>query len=374
MQRIGILTGGGDCPGLNAVIRAVVKTSINVYSMESIGFRDGFCGLVFGRFLRLHYDDVSNILTRGGTILGMSRRDSYFRIANSKSRARGIDRTARARRVFRKEGLSCLIAIGGEGTLTVANHLNENGIPVIGVPKTIDNDVPGTERTFGFDSALAVATEAIDRLHTTAESHHRVMIVEVMGRHAGWLALNAGVAGGGDVILLPEFPFSWTEVCRVVRARARRGRRFSIIVAAEGARPKDGTLVYRNLEDGLKRRTLGGIGEVIAREIEKRTGLESREVVLGYLQRGGSPTAFDRTLATRFGHAAARLAAAGETGVITAWREGGVVTVPLREVAKAGSRPVPPDHPLLETAVGVGTSFGIPPGTSFGIAEVKARS
>ncbi len=357
-RRIGILTGGGDCPGLNAVIRAVVKTAINVFGMEVVGFLDGYRGLVTDRIQKLHYDDVSNILTRGGTILGMSRRDSYFRIAGSEGGYEGPDRTAHARKIFRRHGLSSLICLGGEGTLAVANHLNRAGIPIIGVPKTIDNDVPLTDQTFGFDSALSVATEAIDRLHTTAESHHRVMVVEVMGRHAGWLGLYSGVAGGGDVILLPEVPFDWGKVCEFVCRRARRGRRFSILVVAEGARPKGGGAVYRGRIDGMNRGVLGGIGELVATRVEKRTGLESRTVVLGHLQRAGSPTAADRVLATRYGHAAARLAVAGKTGVMVALQEGRIDVVPLARVAEAGAKLVPVDHPLLKAARAVGTSFG----------------
>lgn len=357
-RRIGILTGGGDCPGLNAVIRAVVKTAINVFGVEVVGFLDGYRGLVTNRTQKLHYDDVSNILTRGGTILGMSRRDSYFRIAGSETKHGGPDRTAHARKIFRRHGLSSLICLGGEGTLAVANHLNGAGIPIIGVPKTIDNDVPLTDQTFGFDSALSVATEAIDRLHTTAESHHRVMVVEVMGRHAGWLSLYSGLAGGGDVILLPEIPFEWGKVCEFVCRRARRGRRFSILVVAEGARPKGEGAVYRSRIDGMNRSVLGGIGEIVAARVEKRTGLESRAVVLGHLQRAGSPTAADRILATRYGHAAARLAAAGKTGVMVALQEGRIDVVPLARVAEAGARLVPADHPLLKAARAVGTSFG----------------
>lgn len=357
-KRIGILTGGGDCPGLNAVIRAVVKTATSVHGIDVIGFLDGYRGLVLDRTIRLRYDDVSNILTRGGTILGMSRRDSYFRIPGSAVRPSGGDRTGQAGRTFARHGLSCLVCLGGEGTLAVANHLGAAGIPIIGVPKTIDNDVPLTDRTFGFDSALAVATEAVDRLHTTAESHHRAMVLEVMGRNAGWLALHAGAAGGGDVILIPEFPFSWEEVCGVVRRRARRGRRFSIVVVAEGGRPERGGPVFRGFRDGIERGVLGGIGEVVAREVERRTGIESRAVVLGHLQRGGSPTAYDRVLATRYGHAAAELAAAGRGGLMVGLRSGRIESVPLSEVAKAGTRNVPADDPLVSAARAVGTSFG----------------
>jgi ATP-dependent phosphofructokinase / diphosphate-dependent phosphofructokinase len=356
--RIGILTGGGDCPGLNAVIRAVTKTAVTVFGAEVIGFRDGYHGLVFDRTLKLHYDDVSGILTRGGTILGMSRRDSFFRIPGTDRKVEGPDRTARARAVFRKHGLSCLIAVGGEGTLTVAAHLDRSGIPMVGVPKTIDNDVPLTDQTFGFDSALAVATEAVDRLHSTAESHHRVMVLEVMGRHAGWIALHAGVAGGGDIILIPEIPFSWDVVCSAVKRRARRGRKFSIVVVAEGAVPHGGRETSSGAADGIKRARLGGIGNLISQGIEKKTGLESRATVLGYLQRGGEPTPFDRVLATRYGHASAVFAARGLTGVMTALRSGKIDPVSLKLISRGRPRAVPPDSPLLAAARAVGTCFG----------------
>ena len=358
VSRIGILTGGGDCQGLNAVIRAVTKTASTVFGAEVVGFRDGYHGLVFDRTLKLHYDDVSGILTRGGTILGMSRRDSFFRIAGADRKIDGPDRTSRARAVFKKHGLSCLSCVGGEGTLTVAAHLDRSGLPVVGVPKTIDNDVPFTDQTFGFDSALAVATEAVDRLHSTAESHHRVMVLEVMGRHAGWIALHAGIAGGGDVILVPEIPFSWESVCGAVKTRARHGRKFSIIVVAEGAVPRGGTATGTGAKDGLNRVRLGGIGNIVATEIEKRTGLESRATILGYLQRGGQPTPYDRVLATRYGHAAALFSARGMTGVMTALRSGKIDPVPLTLVSGGRPRTVPLNSPLLMAARAVGTTFG----------------
>jgi len=356
--RIGILTGGGDCQGLNAVIRAVTKTAVTQFGAEVIGFRDGYHGLVFNRTFMLHYDDVSGILTRGGTILGMSRRDSYFRIPGADRKVEGPDRTARARAVFRKHGLASLICVGGEGTLTVAAHLDRNGIPVVGVPKTIDNDVPLTDQTFGFDSALAVAAQAVDRLHSTAESHHRVMVLEVMGRHAGWIALHAGVAGGGDVILIPEVPFTWESVCATVKSRARHGRKFSIVVVAEGAKPRGGKAAGTGGVDGLKRACLGGMGNIVAREIEERTGLESRATILGYLQRGGEPTPYDRVLATRYGHTAALFSARGLTGVMTALRAGKIEPVPLGLVSRGRPRTVPANSPLIMAARAVGTSFG----------------
>jgi 6-phosphofructokinase 1 len=337
------------------VIRAVVKTATNEHGMEVFGFLDGYHGLVSGRHVRLGYDDVANILTRGGTILGMSKRDRFFNIGDGLLRVR--DRTRDARGVMRRLGLGGVICIGGEGTLAVANYLNGKGIPVIGVPKTIDNDVAITEQSFGFDSACTIATEAVDRLHTTADSHHRVMVLEVMGRHAGWLALHSGLAGGGDIILIPEIPFHCEAICRVLRARVRKGRRFSIIVAAEGAHPAGGGELYMvKGARGVPAR-LGGIGTAIAREIERRTGLECRETILGYLQRGGSPTPYDRLLATRFGHAAVRLAVAGRFGLMTSLVGGRIDSVPVARVAGI-TRVIPPDSPLLSAARSIGTSFG----------------
>jgi len=341
------------------VIRAVAKTAINAHGTEVIGFLDGYHGLVFNRHVILHYDDVSNILSKGGTILGMARREKLFRMSGDARATAGTDHTSRARRVFKEHGLSALVCVGGEGTLAVAAHLDASGIPAVGVPKTIDNDVPFTDQTFGFDTSLAVAAEAVDRLRSTAESHHRVMVLEVMGRHAGWIALHAGLAGGGDIVLIPEIPFSWGAVCAVVERRARRGRRFSLIVAAEGAHPRDGQESRAGgRADGLNRARLGGVGNLVAGEVERRTRLESRATVLGYLQRGGEPTPFDRVLATRYGHAAASLAAEGTTGVMVAFRSGDITTVPLERLARGRPRLVPPDSPLLAAARAVGTSFG----------------
>ena len=353
-RRIGVLTGGGDCPGLNAVIRAVVKTAVNEYGMEVTGFLDGFFGLVWNRTIRLDFDAVSNILNRGGTILGMSKRDEFFSAKGRNMRpVDGRDRTGQARKVMRRLRLSGIVCIGGDGTLTVASHLNDNGIPCVGVPKTIDNDIEATDQTFGFDSAMDVATEAVDRLHTTADSHHRVMVLEVMGREAGWIALHAGLGGGGDVILIPEIPFSVSSVCRTVMDRVKRGRRFSIIVVAEGARHAGGKPVFAG------KGRLGGMGEAVAAEVEKRTGIESRATVLGYLQRGGAPSAFDRVLATRFGHAAACFAAEGRFGLMTALRSGSIEGVPLSAIA-GRPRTVPLDSPMLAAARALRTSFGEP--------------
>jgi 6-phosphofructokinase 1 len=344
---MGVLTAGGDCPGLNAVIRAVVKTSANGGAGGVLGIRNGFDGLIRGEVAPLDYNSVSNILTQGGSILGMSGRGRVFQKAWE---------LQAARRTCARHRLSGLIAIGGEGTLTVADFLDRRGIRTLGVPKTIDNDVAHTDQSFGFDSALSVATEAVDRLHTTAVSHHRIMVLEVMGRSAGWIALFAGLAGGGDVILIPELPFEWEAICRVVTKRARRGRKFSIVVVAEGAKPKGGQPVYAIFGPGVERPRLGGVGVQVAQEIEKRTGLESRATILGYVQRGGSPTPFDRLLATRFGHAAADLAARGRWGRMVRWKDGSVSTVPLSRVS-GRARTVPTSSPWIEAARDVGTAF-----------------
>ena len=294
-MRIGMLTGGGDCPGLNAVIRAVVRKGIDGYGDELVGFRDGWRGVLEDVAEPLTIESTRGILPRGGTILGSSRTNVF-------KRSDGVDIV---RATLARHELDGLIAIGGEDTLGAAAKLHDAGVPVIGVPKTIDNDLGATDVTFGFDTALHVATEAIDRLHTTAESHHRNLVVEVMGRSAGWIALHSGLAGGADVILIPEQPFDIDEVCRLIKRRHERGRYFAIVVVAEGATPKEGTLSVSTGEvDEFGHPRLGGIGQVLEREIEQRTGFETRTTVLGHVQRGGTPTAFDRVLATRLGLAA----------------------------------------------------------------------
>ena len=359
MKRIGILTGGGDCPGLNAVIRAVSKTAVHELGMEVVGFLDGFRGLVENRTLPLSYDAVSNILHQGGTILGTSSRDNFFGVPAGPSQKAlpGEDRLQDAQCVFRRHDLSGLICIGGDGTLTIAHRLSRGGIPVIGIPKTIDNDVRHTDQTFGFDSACTIATEAVDRLHSTAASHHRVMVLEVMGRHAGWIALQAGIAGGGDLILIPEIPFSLKKVYAAVLQRSRRGRRFSLVIVSEGAHPKGEEPMFTPAATRPARPKLGGIGMVLSEKIERETGLESRATVLGHLQRGGTPTFFDRVLATRFGYAAALLAARGRYGKMICLRKGDISTVALNRVS-GRPRHVPIDSPLIAAARAVGTSFG----------------
>jgi phosphofructokinase-like protein len=331
-MRVGILTGGGDCPGLNAVIRAVVRKAIDGYDDQVIGFRDGWRGVLHGSAEELTIESTRGILPRGGTILGSSRTNPYAR----------DDGVERVRETFDDLELDGLIAIGGEDTLGVANRLYADGFNVIGVPKTIDNDLGGTDVTFGFDTALHIAMEAIDRLHTTAESHNRILVVEVMGRTAGWIALHAGVAGGADVILIPEIPFDIDEVCGLIRRRHERGRYFSIVVAAEGAMPKEGTMTVAapGSLDEFGHPRLGGIGYALEREIEARTGYETRATVLGHVQRGGSPTAFDRVLATRLGLAAIEAAHAGKWGTMAALRSTHVEMVLLAD-AVAEVRRVP---------------------------------
>ena len=358
-NRIAILTGGGDCPGINAVIRAVAKKAILEHGMEVVGVEDGYDGLIRNRHRKLHYDDVSGILTVGGTILGASKISNPYRYAvKAGGRIAFRDVSKRAVRNARALGIDALVCIGGDGTLGIAHRLMKDGIPVVGVPKTIDNDLRGTDITFGFDTAVAIATEAIDRLHTTAQSHHRVMIVEVMGHRAGWIALYAGVAGGGDIILIPEIPYDLDAVVAKVKERNRKGRRFSIVVVAEGAKPKGGDIVVKRIvEKSADPVRLGGIGFVLQDQVERATGMEARAVVLGHLQRGGSPTATDRILATQLGSKAVELIVCQKLGQMVAVRDGTVTSVSL-EVAAGGPRTVPLDHPLIAAARSIGTSFG----------------
>lgn len=356
-RAIAIVTAGGDCPGINAVIRAVTKTAMNDFNLDVIGVEDGFLGLIEGRWRRLAYNDVSGIITHGGTILGTSNKGNPFRYPAA-SGAGFEDVSDRAMANFEKLGTLALVAVGGDGTLKICEKLSKKGMPIIGVPKTIDNDVDRTDCTFGFDSAAAIATDAVDRLHTTAQSHHRVMMVEVMGRYAGWLALYSGVAGGGDIILMPEINFRVDGVCRTLLERSRRGRRFSIVVVAEGARTETGDLVVsRVVKDSTDTIRLGGISEVLGAEIEQKTGLETRVTILGHLQRGGPPTAFDRVLATRFGTEAATLAAGGAKDLVVVLRGQDIATATLEEVT-ANIKTVPRDHGLIKAARSTGVSFG----------------
>ena len=342
--RIGMLTGGGDCPGLNAVIRAAVRSGLRD-GHSFLGFRHGWAGVLADEALELTLERTIGILPRGGTILGTSRTNPY---------ADGADGTARVRAPLERRGVDALIAIGGEDTLGVALRLHGDGVPIVGVPKTIDNDLGGTDVTFGFQTAVQIVTDAIDRLHTTAESHNRVMVVEVMGRHAGWIATHAGIAGGADAILVPERPFDIEEVCAHLRRRHERGRDFSIVVVAEGATPREGApgaaaqpLARASATDAFGHARLGGIGVTLEGEIESRTGFETRVTILGHVQRGGTPAAFDRVLATRFGVAALRAVAAGRRGCMVALHGTAIV-----EVALAGALAEPRllDPQLYETA------------------------
>ncbi len=359
VRRIGILTGGGDCPGLNAVIRAVVKAAYFQYGVEVYGIYDGYKGLVEKMVRKLTPEDVSGILPRGGTILGTSNRDNPFKYAvveNGKKVYK--DMSEKALKTIEYNELDVLITVGGDGTQAIASKFKELGVNVIGIPKTIDNDLYGTDVTFGFDSALQVATQALDRLHSTAESHHRIMILEVMGRHAGWIALEAGLAGGADVILIPEIPFTYEKVVEKIVEREKAGKRFSLVIVAEGAKPVGGSVVVRKrVEDPTEPIRLGGIGNVVADKIEEYVDMETRVTILGHLQRGGSPSPFDRILATRFGYHAVENAIKGNFGVMVALRGDNIVTVPLEEAAKSPRR-VNPEGDLVKTARALGIGFG----------------
>jgi ATP-dependent phosphofructokinase / diphosphate-dependent phosphofructokinase len=359
VRRIGILTGGGDCPGLNAVIRGVSKPAMNDFGMAVIGIEDGFEGFVEGRMRELSRRDVSGIIGLGGTILGTSNKgDPFHYPVEGNDGIEIIDAAARTVKHYKGWGLDCLIAVGGDGTMHISKKLGEMGLNIVGVPKTIDNDLEATDQTFGFDTALTIATEAIDRLHTTASSHHRVMVIEVMGRNTGWIALQAGMAGGADIILIPEIPFKWDVVFEKVIERSTRGDRFSIVCVAEGSRAADEDIVIQ--EKDIKRTDpirYGGIGHHVARKISEKTGLETRTTVLGHLQRGGSPTAFDRILATRYGTKAVELAMQGKFGNMVSLRGLHISAVPIAE-AISQQRLVPRDGELVRSAKAVGISVG----------------
>jgi len=358
-NRIAILTGGGDCPGINAVIRAVTKKAIIENDMEVIGIKDGYEGLVSNRYRKLEYDDVSGILTLGGTILGTTKKANPYEYPVGKGdRLQLKDLSKIAIKNIKKLDLSCLVCIGGDGTLGIAYRLFKDGIPVVGVPKTIDNDLRGTDISFGFDSAVWIATEGIDRIHTTAESHHRIMIVEVMGHKSGWIALHSGVAGGADIILIPEIPYDINIIAKEVEERKKKGRRFSIVVVAEGAKPKGGEVVIRRIvKESADPIRFGGIGFVLGEQIEKITEFDTRTVVMGHLQRGGSPTPFDRVLATQLGTKAVDMIVKKEFGYMVGVRGNSLVKVPLQTVAK-GPKKVPLDYPLIRSARSLVTCFG----------------
>jgi 6-phosphofructokinase 1 len=352
--RVGVLTGGGDCPGLNAVIRAVTKSLILQHNAEIVGIRDGFEGLIERNVETLEYVDVSGILTRGGTILGASNKANPF----AYHRRGNADVSAEAMKVYRSLGLDGLVAIGGDGTMSIAHRLSEMGMNIVGVPKTIDNDLVGTDETFGFDTAVSIATEAIDRIHTTAQSHHRVMVVETMGRYAGWIALHAGVASGADVILIPEIDYDIEEVAAVCREREETGQRFTIIAIAEGATPVDGEMAVRErIEDSPDPLRLGGIGNHLAHNLKEHLSSAVRTTILGHVQRGGTPTAYDRNLSTTFGARAAKMLADGQFGHMVAYQHGEFTSVPLSSVADK-TRTVSLDNALLQSALALGTSFG----------------
>jgi ATP-dependent phosphofructokinase / diphosphate-dependent phosphofructokinase len=347
-MKIGILTGGGDCPGLNAVIRAVVRKGVFHYNDQFVGFLEGWRGLIDNKSMELNLDSVSGILPRGGTILRTSR-------TNPSKRPDGFDRCIKTLDAHKIEAL---VAIGGDDTLSVAQKLHEKGVKVVGVPKTIDNDLGGTDYTFGFDTACNIVCEAIDRVHTTAEAHNRVMVVEVMGRDAGWIALYSGIAGGADAILIPERPFNVDKVAESIRQRHERGRYFSIVVVAEGAKFATGSgapVVQEMGKDEFGHAKLGGIANLLAREIEQRTGFETRAVILGHIQRGGSPSAFDRVLATRYGLGAIDMVHRAEFGRMAALRSNKIVSIPLLE-AISKNRVV--DDEMIQIAGGLFEEIG----------------
>ncbi len=360
LNKIGILTGGGDCPGLNAVIRAVVKTAVLQHGWKVMGIEDGFEGLlVQGKVRPLLLDHVKDILDRGGTILGSSNRANPFEY-KFKENGKIIteDRSPILVENLKSLEIDALVVIGGDGSLSIANRLSKMGIQLVGVPKTIDNDLAATDITFGFDTAINTATEAIDKIRTTGESHHRVMVVEVMGRYAGWIALEAGIASGADIILIPEIPFHLEKICHVIKERANMGRRHSIIVIAEGARPHDGDMhVKRIQEDSVDTIRLGGIGEMLANKISDELGIESRETVLGHIQRGGSPSAFDRILATRLGFGAVNLMAEGRFGRMVCLKTPVIESVSLEEAVKQLKK-VDTELDMVQAAKSIGVSFG----------------
>ena len=355
VKRIGVLTGGGDAPGLNAVIRAVVKAACNA-GMEVVGLEDSFDGLLLpAHTRRLTPADVTGILRLGGTILGTTNRGNPFEYPVPPGGH--ADYSARVVDTFHQMAMDGLVVIGGDGTLEIAHRLYLMGLPVVGVPKTIDNDIWGTTSCFGFDTAVSFAADAIDRLHTTAEAHRRIMVVEVMGRYAGWIALHAGVAGGADAILIPEIPFKLDRLVERLQEREALGARFSIVVVAEGARAEDGAVTLLEQASGGHSERLGGVGVVVAAALAKKMGKETRSVVLGHLQRGGAPTAFDRVLATRFGGKAVELISRGSFGKMVANNPPDIVPIPLSDVV-GKTKTVPLDSDLLKTARAIGVAFG----------------
>ncbi len=358
-KRIGVLTGGGDCPGLNAVLRAVVKTGILQYEYEFVGFEDGFDGLLQDKSRLLGLSDVRGLLPRGGTVLGSTNRGNPFEHKETKKgKTVYVDMSEQAMKNFRKHKLDALIVIGGDGSLKIANRFFTKGMNVIGVPKTIDNDLMATDATFGFRTAVWTATDAIDKLHTTAESHHRAMVLEVMGRYVGWIAIESGIAGGADVILIPEIPYDIDKVCDKLRRRYEFGAKFSIIVVSEGAKPIGGdvTVAEEATHPGQLER-LGGIGNVIGLQIGEKTGMETRVTILGHLQRGGSPSPFDRILSTRFGVKAVELVEQERFGRMVCYRDYMIDSVKISDAVGA-FKSVDPNGQLVQTAEAIGIDFG----------------
>jgi len=357
-EKIGILTGGGDCPGLNAVIRAVVKSATK-RGWDTIGFLGGYDGMLEPmRHRTLDYKEMDALLFVGGTVLGTANRGRFAaKTGHGEANDIPVEVLSEAGANFQKLGLRALVCVGGDGSLTIAQRLFEHGLPIVGVPKTIDNDLEATAITFGFDSAVACATDALDRLRTTAESHDRVMVLEVMGRYAGWIAAHSGIAGGGDVILIPEIPFRYESICARIAEREREGKRFTLVVVAEGAREDGKDFVTSGPEEKNREARLGGIGAVVAAEIQKRTGKETRVCVLGHLQRGGAPTTFDRLLCTRFGAKAVQLVVEENYGSMVALHPPDTVAVKLTE-AIGRLRTVPLDGDIVRTARALGISFG----------------
>ncbi|HHV95580.1 MAG TPA: 6-phosphofructokinase [Clostridiaceae bacterium] len=359
IKKIGVMTGGGDCPGLNAVLRAVAKTAMFKYGWEVIGFKDGYRGMVINDYMIFGPDDASGILDKGGTILGTSNKDNPFNFMIEKDgKIEFKDMSDQVIENVNSLGIDAMIIIGGDGTLTSARDLYRKGLKVVGVPKTIDNDLSGTDYTFGFMTAVDTATEAIDKLHSTAESHHRVMILEVMGRYAGWIAIESGIAGGADVILIPEIPYDINKVVEKILERKKAGKHFSIVVVAEGAKSINGEMVIKKIvEHSPDPIRLGGIGHKIAEEIQELSGIETRVTVLGHLQRGGKPIPYDRILSTRFGVAAVELVKNGEFGYMVCLDDNCISKVPLDE-AVGKIKTVPPDGELVRIAKSIGVSFG----------------
>ncbi len=360
IKRIGILTGGGDCPGLNAVIRAVAKTAFNHYGIEVVGITNGFRGMIENDYFSINDCHVSGILHRGGTILGTTNRDNPFRFPVGTDNGTTVwgDVSDRAIANLEKMEIDVLIIVGGDGSLIIGNELYKKGVPVIGIPKTIDNDLSATDITFGFDTALNTATDAIDKLHTTAESHHRVMVLEVMGRNAGWIALHSGIAGGADVILIPEIPFNYHSIYKKINDRQNHGKKFSVIVVAEGATLPKGNQVYqKEVEENPHHSKLGGIANIVGSEIQEQFDVETRVTVLGHLQRGGTPTPFDRILATRFGVKAVELAMEKNFGKMACLCNGAIKSAALQE-AVSKQKLVKADGEIVKAAKSVGISFG----------------